>query len=266
MLLYLVFILICCQCICYQVVEEQTHDPSCFTQGLQLHQNGFIYESCGLFRKSNIRKIDPVSYKIIQRYNFPRDIFAEGLTIIDNYILVLTWQNNKIYVLDLEDFKLISVKSHDTEGWGIAYDHNSTIIASDGSDKLYFYSKPQNNEHKSDKSLQLIKTMFIKDSKTLKPISRLNELEYVDGFIYANIWLKDIIYKIDIQTGIAIKIDFSDLYPINKRYRSEDCLNGIAYNQTDQTFLLTGKQWKKSFIITFDENLVSNSSIQRELL
>ena len=261
------------------------HDDKCFTQGLEVYKSVLV-ETCGLYGKSNIRIVDPASGKAARQIKFRRDYFAEGLTIRDDLVYVLTWKRRVMIVVDLHSFKICGIhhyKSYTGEGWGLATD-GQQLFMSDGSHILSYFEMPTgpynasfdhaahtienkaiprkgplniatksstDTSYVSAQQLKKIREVPVRDPLTKRPIKNLNELEYVNGFIYANVWFRDIVLKINAKTGIVDKqIDLSHLYPRRGVHGStKACMNGIAYNASDHTFLQTGKLWPKSFVI-----------------
>jgi len=168
---------------------------------------------------------------------FPSNVFAEGITILNNTIFVLTWQNKKGYVYDL-NFKKLNEWTYQTEGWGITH-NDRQLIMSDGSEKLYFINP---------RSFKNVKTLTV--TADGNPVKRLNELEYINGYIYANIWYSRDIAVIDPKTGFVVRfLDCND-FPVENH--PEAVLNGIAYNNATGDFFLTGKLWSKIFKVRYD--------------
>jgi glutamine cyclotransferase len=265
----------------YHVLEDVNHDNLCFTQGLAIY-NGYVYETCGQFGQSKIRKIDMGTGQVLSQRRFSKEIFAEGLAIALGKIFILTWTNRYMIVLDLLTFRVVgklSFKTVSGEGWGLAIDEKSNeFIFSDGSSNLSFFKIPTEwaeslelDETNSKaitltgmpsagavggkRSLERARIVSVSDPTTGKSIDRINELEwYGDAFVYANIWYQDTIIKIDTKTGRVVqKIDLRSLYPQRKRAPKADCLNGIAYDSKDNTFFLTGKYWPKYYRIKLIE-------------
>lgn len=230
----------------YKVINFFQHDDSCFTQGL-LTYKGYLYESCGLYGRSKLRKIHPDSGTVLKEYNFEKQIFAEGISVTNeynSYLYVLSWTNKKMFIFDIETFEVIGISTYATyssDGWGLTFD-GTYFIASDGSDRITFFEVPKNPS--DNLRLVKIKELIVKDKISGISMRRVNELEYVNGYIYANVWYKDIIIKIDPKDGSIVKtVDLKHLYPKTKRIKTADCLNGISYNTTDKFFTLTGKLW-----------------------
>lgn len=244
------------------VLYESKHDNSCFTQGLQLIDHlKLIYETCGLYGKSLLRELDSSTAMVLKEYKFPNTIFAEGLVVVNNLIYVLSWQESILFIFNRESFQVISTMKYTTQGWGITFD-STHLIASDGSDKLYFYELPNIDENTRavseqellypQKTLVAIKTITVFDQMKNANVNRLNELEFVNGIVYANVWMQDYIYKIDPLTGFGEEINLKHLYPHKKRIATADCLNGIAYNKEADEFILTGKLWPFYFHVKLE--------------
>jgi len=225
----------------YKIINTFSHDRGGYTQGLQFHK-GFLYESTGQFGKSSIRKVNISNGEIIERENLPAHQFGEGMTIVNDKIYQLTWKSFSGYIYDLNS--LTKTKSFyypaQLEGWGLTF-NGEQLIMSDGSDCLFFWNQPDiNSSH------------FIKVADNNKTYNNLNELEYVGGFVYANIYLQNTILKINTKSGeVVASIDFSSLLSFEDKMSlknpSGEVLNGIAYNPEKQTFYITGKDWPKLF-------------------
>ena len=217
------------------IINIFPHDPESFTEGLVYHK-GYLYESTGLNGKSTLRKIDIKSGKILQEFKLNQKYFAEGITISANKIYQLTWQNNIVFVYDLLSFKLLNNFSYPGEGWGITtveknlFKSNGTAVI-DCIDPDHF---------------TVVRKINVHDGKTA--ISNLNELEFIRGEIWANIFMENIIARISPLTGEVLGwVDLSPLYdllPVNCRV---DVLNGIAYDQDNNRIFVTGKFWPKIF-------------------
>lgn len=225
------------------VIASYPHDPLAFTQGLEFYQGKF-YESTGLYGQSELREVS-LEGNVIRQLRLSADYFAEGLTRVGNKLYQITWREGKAFVYDLTTFELEKSFSYSGEGWGICYD-GEALFMSDGSSKLY---------QRNPESFAISKEIVVKLDTT--PLDRLNELECVDNFIYANIWLTDKIIKIDKKTGrVVAEIDASQLLsPQERASLSRDAvLNGIAYNPESKHFFLTGKLWPKLFEVRFVED------------
>ena len=220
-----------------KVVNIYPHDAKAFTQGL-LYYNGYLYESTGLNGKSTLRKIDIKSGKILQELKLNQKYFAEGITIYDNKIYQLTWQNNIVFVYDLLSFKLLNNFSYPGEGWGITTD-GKNLFMSNGTAVIDCIDP----EH-----FTVVRKINVHDGNTA--INNLNELEFIRGEIWANIFMENVIARISPLTGEVLGwVDLSPLYdllPVNCRV---DVLNGIAYDQDNNRIFVTGKFWPKIFEI-----------------
>lgn len=221
----------------YRIVNTYPHDPSAFTQGL-VFADGVLYEGTGLRGQSSLRKVDLKTGTILQVRQLPVRFFGEGITIYGNRVIQLTWRAKVGFVYHKQTFQLLDTFNYSTEGWGITHDGRSLII-SDGTSTLYLLD-PQTFREVGRLEVHT------RDG----PVSRLNELEYVQGEIYANIWKTDRIARISPQTGeVAGWIDLERLLKPEDRYRRIDVLNGIAYDVKNDRLFVTGKLWPKLFEI-----------------
>ena len=220
----------------YQVVNVYPHDPQAFTQGLEF-RGGVFYEGTGLTGKSRIRKVSLESGAVLQEIHVGDAYFGEGITISQNRVLELTWQGGKGFVYDLERFQLLKTFSYPGEGWGLTHD-GDRIYMSDGSaqirlwDAATFEEKSRISVHDQD-----------------QPVTQLNELEFVRGEIYANVWQTDRVARISPADGhVTGWIDLAGLLTPEERAGS-DVLNGIAYDAEHDRLFVTGKLWPKLFEI-----------------
>lgn len=229
----------------YDILKVYPHDPKAYTQGL-VYQDGLMYESTGQYGESGIRKSDLEEGKTMAVLNIDSKLFGEGITIYEDKIYQLTWTSGQGFVYDLKNFTLESTFTYNTQGWGITTQGNH-LIMSDGSHKLY---------HISPSSFGVIKEVEVYDHNG--PVERLNELEYIDGLVWANVWMTDRIVIIDPETGVVKKeLDMSRLLSGQERKQlddSDDVLNGIAWNADKKSVYLTGKRWPKLFEIKIREN------------
>jgi glutamine cyclotransferase len=217
----------------YDVVNTWPHDHNAFTQGL-IYLNGELLESTGLEGRSSLRKVELKTGTVLKQVNLSNQFFAEGLATLAGKLYQLTWQNHKCFVYDLESFKLEKEFTYDGEGWGLATDGQSLIL-SDGTDQIRFLDPA---------TFQVTRTIKVQDRG--HPIPRLNELEYIKGKIFANIWLTDYIVCIDPTTGIILGvIDFHGLLSPEEHAAGADILNGIAYDSAGDRLFVTGKLWPK---------------------
>jgi glutamine cyclotransferase len=220
----------------YEVVNTYPHDRNAFTQGL-VFDGGVFYESTGIYGQSSLRCVELETGEIIQFQALQSQYFAEGITILGDKIIQLTWQSRIGFVYDKHSFDLLQEFNYSTEGWGITYD-GSKLIMSDGTATLYFLDP---------KSFENIGQVEVRDNGSL--VSKLNELEYVRGEIYANIWCEEKIAAIDPQTGqVKGWIDLSGIKdPADQD--SQKVSNGIAYDVEADRLFVTGKMWSKVFEI-----------------
>ncbi len=223
-----------------QVVAEYPHDRTSYTQGLFFYDDQ-MYESTGLNGKSTFRKVDIRTGKALFRLNFDRRYFLEGSVEKDGNIYMLTWQNNVAFVYDAKTLKYKKSYSYPREGWGLTTDGKS-LIASDGSANLYFLDDDFRTARKLNVRLNG------------RPVNDLNELEYIDGKIWANVYLTDLIVIVNPADGnVEATVDCSGLLPSRLRYDDTDVLNGIAYNSQNGKIYLTGKNWCRLYEIKLAE-------------
>jgi glutamine cyclotransferase len=219
-----------------QVVASYPHDPQSYTQGLFFHE-GRMYESTGQWGESTMRIVDPQTGKTLKRLDFDKKYFVEGSVILDGKLYILTWTNKLVFVYDAETFEYEKTLGYPREGWGLTTD-GKQLIASDGSARLYFM----------DPSMKVQRTVTVRLND--RPIRYLNELEYIDGKIWANVYTSDIILIINPADGkVEATLDCTGLLPKQYADRRTDVLNGIAYNPADKKIYLTGKYWKRLFEI-----------------
>ena len=218
----------------YQIIHIYPHDNSSFTEGL-VFENNFLYESTGLYKKSKLRKIQLTTGKIIKQFDLPDHYFGEGMTIYKNRIYQLTYQEHLGFIYDKKTFALKQIFSYPTEGWGLTSDEHQ-LIMSDGSAMLTFINP---TTMKSDHSIMV--------TLTKKRINGLNELQFVHGKIFANVWLTTLILIISPETGkVEGWLNIKALKPnqgICKMDISECVANGIAYDKDNQILMVTGKNW-----------------------
>ena len=221
----------------YQVLNTYPHDMSAFTQGL-VFEDGVLYEGTGLYGYSNLRRVELETGKVLQIRELPSQYFGEGITIYKNKIIQLTWKSHLGFVYDKYNFKLLQEFNYPNEGWGITYDGNC-LIMSDGTSILHFLD-PETFEEISQ----------IEVHENNIPVTKINELEYVQGEIFANIWLTERIARINPLTGqVTGWIDLKGILSPEDRSEKVDVLNGIAYDAKNNRLLVTGKFWPKLFEI-----------------
>ena len=221
----------------YEIINEYPHDIKSFTQGLEFH-NDTLYESTGKNGQSYVRKLNFKTGEVLKQVDLNSTYFGEGITILNNKIYQLSWQKGTGFVYDLTTFEQLETfkYSNSKEGWGLCND-GEKIFKSDGTEKIWLLN-PET----------LVEEDFIQTVTNGSVFNKANELEYVDGKIYANVWQKDSAMIIDASTGAIIGvIDFRGLKSKVKQHPQLDVLNGIAYNPTSETFFITGKNWDKLF-------------------
>jgi glutaminyl-peptide cyclotransferase len=221
----------------YQIVNSWPHDPKAFTQGL-VFKDGFIFESTGLNGSSSLRQVELETGRVIRKVNVPSEYFAEGLTLFQDKFYQLTWTSQKGFIYDFKSFQQIGDFSYNGEGWGLTSDDES-LIMSDGSNQLRFLDP-------TDLRVKKVIKVFYKNS----PLTNLNELEYIKGEVYANVWQEDVIVRLDPQSGTVLGIvDLRGLLPTKEKTDTVDVLNGIAYDSERNRIFVTGKMWPKIFEI-----------------
>lgn len=221
----------------YRIIHVYPHDRQAFTQGL-VYLDGRLYESTGLKGQSSLRAEDLDTGRILQFHDVPDSYFAEGLTNWGNTLVQLTWQAHIAFVYDRATFHLLRTLHYDGEGWGLTQDGRNLIL-SDGTANLRFFDPMTFHE---------VRRIVVKDRGT--PVTQLNELEYIHGQIYANIWHSDRIARISPTTGQVLGwIDLAGLLPASERSSGEAVLNGIAYDSAHDRLFVTGKLWPSIFEI-----------------
>jgi glutamine cyclotransferase len=221
----------------YKIDNVYPHDEAAFTQGLTM-ENGTLYEGTGLYGKSSLRKVDLATGRVLQIYELPDEYFGEGITVFKDTIIQLTWQANTGFVYERDSFDLLSHFRYETEGWGITHD-GEHLIMSDGTSTLYILDPM---------TFGVINHIEVQDNDT--PVNRLNELEYINGRIYANVWQTDKIAIINPQDGqVTGWIDLSGLLQSQGGSTSADVLNGIAYDAANDRLFVAGKLWPWLFEI-----------------
>jgi glutaminyl-peptide cyclotransferase len=221
----------------YEVVNTYPHDAQAFTQGL-IFQDGQLLESTGLEHHSTLRRVELQTGKVLQKVDVPGYYFAEGMTLFGGKIYQLTWQAEKGFVYDPKTFQKTGEFPYDGEGWGLTHDADSLIL-SDGTPRIRFL----------DPNTYAVKrTITVTDAG--RPVEEINELEYVRGEIYANIWHRDRVARVDPSDGhVAGWIDLSGLLKPGEVTSEEAVLNGIAYDEQGDRLFVTGKLWPKLFEI-----------------
>ena len=225
-----------------KVLETYPHDTGAFTQGLLL-QDGHFYESTGLYGQSTLREVVPETGEVLREVNLPSEYFAEGLTLVGNRLIQITWKAGEAFVYNLDTFEQTGTLPYEGEGWGICY-NGKDLVMSDGSATL---------TRRDPETFAVLGKTEVKLRG--QPVTMLNELECVDGFVYANIWQSDTIVKIADSGQVIEEINASNLLTNAERAQlgPNAVLNGIAYDAENKTFFLTGKLWPKVLGVRFTE-------------
>ena len=224
----------------YRIVNTYPHDSQAYTQGL-IYRDGFLFESTGINGRSEIRKVKLETGEVLQRGSVDPSYFAEGLTDWDGRLVQLTWKSNIGFLYDFASFKLQGTFKYSGEGWGLTHDRKR-LIMSDGSENLRFFD-PQ--------TLQETGRIAVMDGNT--PVGNLNELEYVQNEVYANVWHTDRIARIALESGqVTGWIDLRGILPKVYQLNAEAVLNGIAYDSAHDRLFVTGKLWPKLFEIKLE--------------
>lgn len=225
-----------------EVIQELPHDPTAFTQGLELVGNT-LYEGTGLVGESTLRKLDPRTGAERDRVALPEQMFGEGITIVDASIWQLTWQDGVAFRRDRRSLAELERVRFEGEGWGLCYQRSADrLVMSDGSDTLTFRD-PRTFEPTGE----------IRVTERGEPVSELNELECANGSVYANVWQRDSVVRIDPASGAVTEtVDLAGLLTEQEQARA-DVLNGIAAVPGTDQFLVTGKRWPKMFRVRFTQ-------------
>jgi len=226
----------------HSIVGTFPHDTSSYTQGLVIYK-GELYEGTGLVGKSKLMKVDLKTGKALQSINLEAKYFGEGVTILNDTVYQLTWKNKIVLVYTLKDFKKIKEYTVDIEGWGLTNDGKNLIVSTGGSDLNYY----------EPSTMKLIKTQTVTDAGS--PTHDINELEYINGFVYANQYQAPYIFKIDPATGqIVAKADLQGMWDRIKAIDPDaDVPNGIAYDETTKKIFITGKWWPELYEVQFSQ-------------
>jgi glutamine cyclotransferase len=222
----------------YRIVGEYPHDPNAFTQGL-VYEDGVLYEGTGLtLGQSSLRRVALKTGMVLKIHNLESEYFGEGISVVGDRIWQLTWQNHVAFLYDKETFEQLDTVPYPTEGWGLSYD-GEHLIMSDGSAMLCF---------RDPDTFELMGRVAVYDDQG--PVARLNELEYIDGQVFANVWMTNRIAIIDPVTGrVNAWLDLAGLLDTSALPSQVDVLNGIAYDAAGQRLFVTGKWWPSLFEI-----------------
>lgn len=225
----------------YKVVKIYPHSRDAFTQGL-VYYNGVLYEGTGQETGSTLREVELETGKVMRQHDLDDSLFGEGITLYHDRIYEVTWKSKIGFVYNRPDFKLINKIYYPTEGWGLTT-INDKIVMSDGTNILYFYEPEM---------FTVVSKIEVYDNE--KKVDQLNELEYINGEIWANIWMTDLIARIDPESGkVLAYIDLKNILPQSDREADTDVLNGIAYDSMGKRIFVTGKKWPKLFEIKITE-------------
>ena len=225
----------------WSIVSAFPHDPTSFTEGLLWH-DGALYESTGMEGQSKMRRVDLQSGQPTKNVDLPKELFGEGLALANNRLYQLTWQTKVGFVYDAKTFKPLAKFNYQNEGWGLTFD-GKNLIQSDGSDVLTF------RDPKNFTSVRTVKVT--RDGAMLRD---LNELEWIDGLVWANVWQTDEIVVIDPSNGKVVgELNLAGLLRADDRTGREDVLNGIAWDAASKRLFVTGKNWSKLFWIRVAE-------------
>lgn len=220
-----------------EVVRSFPHDPQAFTQGLD-YDGGALFEGTGLYGRSELRRVELETGRVLQRRALPPDLFGEGIAVVGPRVLQLTWQSHLGLVYDKATLAPHGRFKYPTEGWGLAYD-GRRLILSDGTARLYFLDPD---------TFRLLGTLAVRDGG--RPVDKLNELECVRGQLFANVWGTDRLARIDPTSGaVTAWVRLDDLWPAAARDRPEAVLNGIAYDADGDRLFVTGKYWPRLYEI-----------------
>ena len=220
----------------YEVINTWPHDAEAYTQGLVFH-DGTLFESTGLYGSSTLRRVELKTGKVKKKVEIAREYFAEGMTIFGDKVFQLTWQAQKGFVYDLKKLRQEAEFTYEGQGWGLTHDNHS-LIMSDGTNRIRFLDPT---------SFQVQRTISVYENG--HPLTELNELEFIKGEIYANIWKTNRIVRLDPTTGkLNAWVDLTGLHHEGDD-RPENCLNGIAYDAESDRLFVTGKRWTKLYEI-----------------
>jgi glutamine cyclotransferase len=225
----------------YRVINVYPHDREAFTQGL-VYDKGVLFEGTGQRAGSTLREVEPETGRIIRQLNLDASLFGEGIAVYQDRIYQVTWQNKVGFIYEKSTFKVINKIYYPTEGWGLAT-VDDKIVMSDGTNTLYFFEPEM---------FTVLSRIEVYDNK--RKVDQLNELEYINGEIWANIWMTDLIARIDPVSGkVLAYIDLKGILPESERTSDTDVLNGIAYDISGKRIFVTGKKWPKLYEIGLTE-------------
>jgi len=239
------------QALSYELLATHPHDSACYTQGLVIDE-GVFYESCGLYGKSSLRKVDPADGSVLAEVALDPKYFAEGLVLLDGKLYQLTWQENTGFIYDADTLEHLSSFHYQTQGWGLTTD-GSALILSDGTNTLYWLDPG---------TMQVVRQVRV--SYQGQPVEYLNELEFIKGTIFANIYLTDTIAAIDPQDGNVLSlIALSGLRPEQNLSLHGEVLNVIAYDSLNDRLFLTWKNWANLYEVRLVPKELSTPATQQ---
>ncbi len=223
----------------FEIIEQIAHDTTAFTQGLEFDGER-LFESTGIVGESTLREIDPTTGAVLRSIAVD-DVFAEGLTVVDDSLVQLTWQSGIAYRYDIDTFERLETYTYEGQGWGLC-DDGDRLVMSDGSPTLQFRDR---------ETFELTSTIDVEFNNS--PVDELNELECVAGKVWANIWKSSLIIEIDPVSGkVATVLNARSLTPPSVDGSTSNVLNGIAYDDRDDTYLITGKRWPAMYRVRID--------------
>ena len=253
----IILTVVCCLSAChndtagFKIEDRIPHDEYAFTQGLLFHE-GYLYESTGLYGHSSLRRLDPKTGEVLQQVNLPSTYFAEGVTLFQNQLIQLTWREGTAFVYHSKTFEPIKRFYYRMEGWGLTH-NGDHLIMSNGSATLYF---------RDPQTFEIVRTIEVRERD--KPLSYLNELEFIRGEIWANVYPTEDIVRIDPHSGqVKGRMHFASLVSEDERNNRENVLNGIAYNDELQRVYITGKRYSYIYEMTEKYSLLSDLNKQR---
>jgi glutamine cyclotransferase len=225
----------------YKVINTYPHDREAFTQGL-FYDKGVLFEGTGQMTGSSLREVELKTGRVIRQHNLDASLFGEGITLYRDRIYQVTWQNKVGFVYEKSTFNVKNKIYYSTEGWGLTT-VDDKVVMSDGTNILYFFEPEM---------FTVVSRIEVYDNE--RKVDQLNELEYINGEIWANIWNTDLIARIDKTSGKVIAfIDLKGILPESERTQDTDVLNGIAFDQSDKRIFITGKKWPKLYEIRLTE-------------
>jgi glutaminyl-peptide cyclotransferase len=225
----------------YKLIRTYPHDRESFTQGL-VYDNGVLFEGTGQKMSSSLREVELETGKVIRQHNLDDSLFGEGIALYNDRIYQVTWENKVGFVYEKSTFNVVNKIYYPMEGWGLTTIDNK-IVMSDGTNIIYFFEPEQ---------FTVVSRIEVYDNE--KKVDQLNELEYINGEIWANIWTTDLIARIDPVSGkVLAYIDLKGILPASERNADTDVLNGIAYDKSAKRIFVTGKKWPRLYEISITE-------------